>query len=315
MNQSKFSLADVISLLAIIVFSFVCFLGANFYTLGDTISSILKALLVFALLSGTIFGSRFFKITSRNFKANFIGEVILILLFTSFTALFFYDSFSHYFGVSHRKTEIKASLNKSIKQAENIFVEYEDYANNRINMYESRLNSVVISKNIDPQSYANYGFQNNGVSDKTQIENKKFEIIADLFPTNYSDPTNNSGIKELATSWISSSKSKVAIWKPIGIVGVVNQLDDNANEWLNKLIKLSSKRERGEQTEDFVYQLYFENVKGDFNKSYAPNFLTVLLAIFAYGLMILTYIVTKRHPRHPGMKNIFGLKESPDNVL
>jgi len=40
MKQSKFSLADVLTLLTALAFGFICFLGKNFSTLGNTSESI-----------------------------------------------------------------------------------------------------------------------------------------------------------------------------------------------------------------------------------------------------------------------------------
>jgi hypothetical protein len=56
MQQSKFSLADVLALIAALLFSFVCFLGMNFYTLGDVSASLTTAGIIFALLFGADFG-------------------------------------------------------------------------------------------------------------------------------------------------------------------------------------------------------------------------------------------------------------------
>jgi hypothetical protein len=36
MKQSRFSLADLLTVLTSIAFGFICFLGKNFSTLGDT---------------------------------------------------------------------------------------------------------------------------------------------------------------------------------------------------------------------------------------------------------------------------------------
>lgn len=315
MNQSKFSLADVLTLLAALAFGFVCFLGKNFFTLGNTTQSIILSGIIFVLLSGTAIGAKLLKRTSSNFKTCFIWEVILLILFTGFTLFFSYSPFPHYFVVSEHKAKIQNELNASITQAENMFAEYERYAESREKLYESNLRSVVASKNINPGKYSEYGFENNAISDNKQIENKMFTVHADLFPTNYSDTLSNKGIKEVAIAWLSDSKDKVRGWKPIGIVGVVKDVEKYSTNWLNTLIKFSTIREKGEQTEDFSYNLSFGDVKKRFTTLGKPTLLSIGLAVAAYIMMLLSYIVTKRHPRYPGLKVIFGTGGSSDNEL
>lgn len=315
MNHSKFSLADVLTLLAALAFGFACFLGTNFFTLGNTTQSIILSVIIFVLLSGTTLGIKLLKRTSRNFKTCFILEMILIVLFTGLMVFFSYSPFPHYFVVSEQKTEIQNKLIASITQAESMFAEYERYAENRESLYKSKLRSVTASKNINQGEYGVYGFENNGVEDNKQIENKMFTVHADLFPTNYSDTISNKGIKEVATNWLSDAKDKVRGWKPIGIVGVVNDVEQYSTNWLKTLVELSTVREKGEKTEDFAYDLSFGDAKKHFTTLGKPTSLSIGLAVGAYLLMLLSYLITKRHTRYPGVKVIFGTGKSSINEL
>lgn len=320
MNQSKFSLADVLAVLAAIAFSFIFFLGANFLNIGNdkvwgmhpTTGCIVMAILCSVLLFATAFGAKLLKSTSRNFKTCFVGEVILLTLFFSFAVFFATKTspFTHYFTVTARKLEINRKLQASITQAKNMFAEYESYAENREELYRNTLRSVVAARGINPNQYRAYGFQNNGISDNRQIETKMFTVHADLFPANYSDKSANNGIKEVATGWLQNAKNITTSWKPIGIVGVVNEIENNSSDWLNTLVKLSKVREQGEQATDFEYSLPFEAVKTHFTKPARPTGISIGLAVLAYVLMLLSWFVTLR--RWPGFKFLFC---SSDNEL
>jgi len=307
MNQSKFSLADLLTLLAALLFGFVCFLGTNFYTLGNTAQSIVLAVIITALLAGTAFGAKLLKRTSRNFKSCFIWEIILLVLFTAFTALFSYSPFPHYFTVPGKKADIQSKLTTSISQAENMFAEYEKYAEKRKSIYKSKLKSVAAAANINPREYAEYGFVNN-VATKTQIENKMFTVHADLFPTNYSAPNDGNGIKEVANKWLANARNSLNNWWAwnIGVVDVVNNVESNSQSWLNTLIGFSKVREKGERTKDFEYALSFADVKTAFQTLGKPTALTIVLAALAYVLMLLSWFITKRHSKFPGLKLLFG---------
>jgi hypothetical protein len=192
-----------------------------------------------------------------------------------------------------------------------MFAAYEQYANNRENLYKSRLRSVAAAQHINPNQYVICGFENNGVSHNRQIENKIFILHADLFPSYY-EP-----MKQVDSTWLTEAQNIVAGWKPIRIVDVVNEVEQNTKDWLKKLIQLSIVREKGEQasTSNFAYDLSFDDVKVYFTTLDKPTPLTIGVAALAYLLMLLSWLVTKRHPRFPGLKYLFGKGGTLDNEL
>jgi hypothetical protein len=214
--------------------------------------------------------------------------------------------------VSAQKTEIQNKLSASFTQAENMFVEYEQYAENRENLYLNKLRSVVKAKKINPSEYTKCGFEKNSISDDKQIENKMFIIHSDLFPTNYNE------MKDICTAWLIDAHNIVETWKPIGIVDIVNDVERRSNGWLETLTELSTARENCEdvQTKDFEYNLSFEDVKIHFATLGDPTLLTGGLSALAYLLMLFSWIITKRDFRFPGFKIIFGIKKNKiDNEL
>ena len=311
MRQSKFSLADLITLITAFLFSVVCSFGTYFYTLGNTGQSLILAVIIFVLLVATALGAKLLKRTSRNFKTCFIFEIILLVLFTGLMILFSYSPFPHYFVVSEKRTEIQSKLSASITQAEKMFAEYERYAGNRESLYENKLNSVVAAKRINPGDYAKYGFENNNVSDEKQIENKMFTVHADLFPSNYIE------MKSADSTWLLKEKHKLNNWWTwnLGVVDAVNNMETNSNKWLNELEALSKVCEQGEQAEDFRYNLSFDDIAKYFTTLGSPTLLSIGLAVVAWALMLLSWFITERHPRFPGLKVLFGSGKSSRNEL
>ena len=307
MSQSKFSLADLLTVLGTLVFGFFCFLSVNFLTLGDTTLSIIWAVLISFILGGLAFGVKLVKRTSRNFKTFIIWEWVLIFLFVvvAFFAIF---PFSHYFVVTAQKENIQNKVVSNITQAEGLFIAYESYADNRLNIYKSRLNSIVAAKRVNPEEYKNFGFVE-GTDDNTQVENKMFSLKAQLYPTNYAQ------MKQIDSAWLSDAKDKVSSWSPIGIVQVVNTLKIEISSWNEQLKSYSSFRAKGETATDFDFQLSFDDVSGIFNMKTIPNTLALIIGIALYLLMFLSYFITKRHPRYPGLKVIFRMGSHKENEL
>jgi energy-coupling factor transporter transmembrane protein EcfT len=305
MNQSKFSLADVLNVLASIAFGFVCFLGANFLNIDNdrvwgmppTIGCVAMAVVYSALLFTTAFGAKLLKRTSHNFKTSFVLEVILLILFGLFAVFFAskYSPFPHFFTVTAQQSEIKSKLKTSIMQAENMFEEYESYADRRKTQYKATLKSVV-KRPIDPTKFRDFGFKDIGApSYDKQIDFKISTMHSDLFPPNYSDTTAKNGIKEVAINWLQYAENITRSWKPIGIVSVVNDIEKNSTNWQETLITLSQALEQGEQPPEFKYTPpSFDDVKPHFTELKSPTPPSIGFALIAYLLMLLAWFVTKR---------------------
>lgn len=308
MSYSKFSLADLLTVLGALVFGFICFLSLNFLTLGDITQSVIWACLISCVLGGLAFGVKLIKSTSGNFKTYIILEWTLLALFfiTAFVAFF---PFSHYFAVSAQKEEIQKEVLKCTSQAEGLFGDYENnYANPRLSMYKKALNSIVLAKKIDSNGYRNFGFSDTR-DDSTQIAIKVFALRAQLYPTNYNQ------MKQVDSIWLAEAKGKVSPWSPIGIVTVVNTLEQEITSWRDQLIIYSSYRAKGEDESllDYNYPFTFNHVSDRFITSRNPPFMAIIISILLYTLMLFSYIFTKRSSK--SSYTLFSFFRSKDKSL
>ena len=310
MRQPKLTLSDLLSLLSVLLFCLVCFLGAYFFTLGNTSQSLIVTLIIAVSLSGTAFGAKILKRTNSKFITCFVFEMIFLVLFTVLFIFFSYRSFPHFFVVSGQRAEIKEKLTISITQAENMFAKYEEYAQNRENLYKDNLRKVVAAKRTNPSDYATFGFVNNSVHDTIQIENKMFTVHSDLFPTNYEE------MQKAGSKWLVNAQSTLNSWWAwnFGVVNIVNNMETSSNKWLKTLTELSSIREQGEKAIDFSYSLSFDDVKKHFTTHGEPTMLSIGLAIGAYLIILLTYFVSERSSKSPICKNKRN-RNKPDFVI
>jgi len=299
----KFSLAAVINLLTAITFGYFCFLGANFYTLGDKEKSIILAVIITLLLIITSLGAKLLKQTHHNFKSRFILEIVSLVLFTVLIAYFTFFPFSHYFTVSENENVIKRKLNISITQAKNMYVKYALYVDDRKEEYKTNLESAILTKDTNDEDFVKYGFVKNSITYDKQIESMMKTINFDLLPSNFIAMKNGN------SKWLANSKENVDNWKPIGVVDVVNNIKNNSKKWTADLISLSKIRETGEETKDFEYQLAFNEVTKFFTTLGNPTPLSVFFAILAYVLMLLSYFFTGRSSKsNVGFRAIFSKK-------
>jgi len=288
--KSKFPWADFLIAVGIVLFGFFSFLSFNFLSLGETKTSIIRAVVYALFLGISAFVAKLLKRTDRPSKIKVIGEGILLLLFIIAAVIAIFP-FSHYFAVSAKKADIQKELTVNIEQATDMFDHYKNYTNKRLNMYRNKLNAIVAAKNVNPREYNNYGFIS-GTDDNTQIENKMFILKAMLEPSNYEE------MKQIASIWLLEAKNTITDWKPIGIVDVVNKVNSNTTSWKDELKQLSKFRAQGEMATDFDYTLTFNDVTDKIRKSNRLTPLSIILAIILYMLMWLSYIYTKRHSKN-----------------
>jgi hypothetical protein len=311
MNQSKFSLADLFNVLATVGFGFFCFLGLNFLSLGKTVPSVAWATVLALILGGLALGAKLLKRTSRNFKACIIWEWVLLFLFTvvAFDAII---PFSHYFVVSEQKHEIQQKVSDCIKQSEDLFDDYQTYAENRINSYERELNNAILKGDngqyFYPNRYERFQFQKGG-NDNEQLRNK----VKDLHNGLFENPSSFQAERNKNTAWLEKAEKIMDIWSPISVVDVVSTIAGNLAQWHSNLNERSKFRLKGkdgnvieEDVEDFNEQeLCADDMKKYFTGEYTQditNMLAICWAIGLYALMLLSYFITKRHT-----KNNYGL--------
>ncbi len=293
MNQSKYPLALVINVLTAIAIGYVCFLGLNFYTLGDKMSSILTSVVIIILLIATSVGARQLKKTKRNCKRYRIWEWILLLLFTLIMVVITYFPFSHYFGVTINKENIQSKVLNNITHAEQLYDKYEDYVNKRDSNYLRKLQTTVKHKSGRPSEFNCLGFdEDSQVSIETQIQTKHSVLKMKLIPDNFES------IKSSDSIWLRKAQKSVENWEPISLVDVINNIQTNTDRSLSNLVDISNNKANCEDDLNFNFpNPSFPDVKNHFTEIGTPAPFSILLTILGYVLMLLLWFITKRDSR------------------
>ena len=294
MTQSNFSLADLISLLVGIVFGFMCFLGANFSTYGDTNLSIGIAVIISLLMVGTSMSAIRLKRTNKNFKTRKVWEILMVILFTGFTTVFTYFVFSHYFVVTEKKDEIQTKLTANLNQVDSLYKLYQDnYKRRKVN-YESVLKNAVLNFELgnDTAPYYALGFNlNKNVSNQSQIRSFLNEFQRDLFPDNFKN------IMKKDSIYVSNSRGTISNWeqKPIGTFEIIKNLDTKIQNTKSKLINLSEQEEEyNKYGPRFKPTTSVGDVKKLFTTPGQPTILSLCLGFVVWLLMLLSYFTSRR---------------------
>lgn len=291
MKQTRFPLADLLTILGGIGFGFFCYLSINFYTLGDTATSITWAIITALVLTCLAFLCKLLKTTNGNFKTSIIIERIILPIYISVSIVALYP-FSHYFYISSQKEIIQEQVIANISNAERIFAEYEIYGDRRLNLYKANLQGAVNRKGTNNSDYIAMGFVD-GVNDITQISNKIFSWKAQIYPSNYQQ------MKQVDTQWLLDAKQNISDWSPLAIVEIVNSLNEETSIWNEQLVSYSKVSARGEISSPFSFDLKIKDVSDIFTKTSFPTIESILIACVFYLLMLVSYFINSRSTKNP----------------
>lgn len=327
MKSYKITLAEVISGLAILVFGFISFLGANFlyiesekvWGLDRNLGCILLAITCSSILGILTFFLISLKKATRNFKSRFLLELLVFVIFFFF-AIFFaskYSPFIHFFSVSSKSAEITLRLDNRVDTLEKMFSDYESYVAQRISDYNQHLQSITLNKGPDPNTYDSCGFNSIFGTDSQKVNLKVRALGKYLVPSNYTD-TSGLGIRDIAKTWLADAKAitNQNKWKPIGIVDIIRNIDINATAWNNQLTSISRYQAPCEQVPvlPFATLLPFQSVKSEFTAVVSPTPLSLVLTIFCYVLILFPWVIAKRNNRFPGFRQLFRISKSENEL-
>jgi len=305
MNNVKFSLAAVISVVAASVYGFVSFLGFNFLWKGDVQKSILSAVAICLVLLLLVFITKKIKSARRDFKKNGLIEIITLAVYI-LVAMLTIMPFSHYFSVQNRKDEIKTKIETDVDKTRKMFDAYEVNANNRIAIYEGQLNTAINGQKFNNAAFIAMGFKNNDEPNIKQKERLMRVFEDDLMPDQY-DST-----KVTAKKWLDGAEQIATDWKPIGLMDVVKTMATESNKWLTE-IKGYDQRTQKASTDPFDYTISFASIDNELTETKTPTFIALILSIVLHLLILFPYWFGPRDNRSNGLwKELFSQKENDD---
>ena len=292
MTQSKFSLADLISLLTGIGFGFISFLGFNFFSFGDMRLSIFVASVITLLMIGTSMIAIRLKRTNRNFKVRRIWEIFFLFLFTSFTVFFIYFPFSHYFSVTNNEVEIQSRLSKNLGQVDKLYEDYQKYYEEKKRKYDFKLDQAIFSYELGGGSaqFLELGLKQD---QDLSLEDQKRSLIAkfkrDLLPKDFNEKRKKDSI------YVENSKKIIYNWKfkPIGIFEIIKNLEDVIVSTKTQLINLSKNGDH--KITPFAPPVTsVGELKTLFETIGKPTTISMVLGFVVWVLMLLSYFTSKR---------------------
>ncbi len=299
MNEKlQFSWGHIIAFLALIVVSYISFVGYTYLTNGNFTFALIGMGITDIVFILFFIGAQQLKATGTKMRRKIIWERIFIF---GSPAVFIASmiSMSHFWTVMSQNTKIVETFTNSINSAKQLFTDYEDYANHRIASYQDDLTNIIENKSIDPQTFHNAGFDD--LKAYIQRDNMVETLRLQLLSENYDS------LKNVANAWIENASQGASTWN-VFLLGNTREIKDALNNWENQLKIFSSK----EMSNESIYKkdvMHFqsdgaknaingiESLTAAFTTRKAPTATAKIFGIIIYMMLLFPYIIQDRHSK------------------
>ena len=304
----KFSWAHIFAFLALIVIGYISYVGLT-YDMDDGFQKPALVMVgILVLLIVWFVGAQQLKgvDNGRNFKKCIWWE--RILLFT--TPIIFVLAmlpFNHAMNVASKSEEIETTFKEAINNSTQLFSNYEGYAMNRVDAYETFLRTVKDNPDSQPTVYANIGFVDEANEADAAKNERKIEIEKSILLKQLTQNFDN--LRTEANAWIELVNQRTSVWN-IFLVGNLDEIEKAIRSWSDNLKndyfskKILNTEDRETQpfdgNNDYVGSIIasLDSLRGiynpvEFSRSINPR--TIVWGIILYLLLLFPYFIQGRN--------------------
>lgn len=300
-EQLKFSWGHIIAFLALIVLSYITFVGVTYMTDGNFTKASISMAVIDMVLFVFFIGAQMMKATTKKFAKRIWVERIFIFG-SPIVFLLCMLPFYHFGTVQSQNEEIVGHFTDAIKASKQMFSDYDLYSKERIANYEHMLDRVINNQSIQPGEFASCGFTKG--SEQIQKRNMVKALRLQLISENYDS------LKTEATKWIESSSNGASTWN-VFLLGNTKEIKKAIHEWNIQLADFSSHKMNNEEFMNYNQVNTFSEVSrslasvdaglggltGKFTGTSFPPIGSILGSIVLYFALLFPYFLQDRHTK------------------
>lgn len=276
----------------------------DFYQNGGNFkSAAIKVCLIDISLLMTFIGAQICKGADERFGRSLILERILICL-SPIVFVWAMLPYNHFWNVFSEREQIVSMFNTSIEKSRQMFVDYEQYSDDRIQRYENTLDNIIRNKTQNPSEYQNVGFSgsNDDMIKGNYVETLKLQLLSE----------NTDSLRRSALTWIEKTNQGASVWNAF-LVGNVKNISDAIKGWNETLYEVSNHVLSNEAVSGDSIRPFDENkdsyraannglVELDkiYTKSKGFSFNTLWSGIFLFLMMLFPYFLQRRNEKAKG---------------
>ncbi len=306
MNEKlQFSWGHIIAFLALIAVSYISFVGFTYLTNGNFTFALISMSITDIVFTIFFIGAQQMKASGVKMRRKIIWERIFIF---GSPVVFIAGmiSISHFWTVRSQNEEIVETFKKSINSSKQLFTDYEEYSNQRIETYQNNLTQIIVNKSSNPQAFKNAGLEDSKAP--IQRDNMVETLRLQLLSQNYDS------LKTVANKWIDDAAHGASTWN-VFLLGNTREIKDALCNWENQLKSFSTKEMSNESITGTVDRFQSNGAKSaiagidslmsSFVTQQFPTLTAIIFGLIIYLMLLFPYFIQDRHT-----KNIYRLTGS-----
>ena len=287
MNRSKFSFAAVFSLMVLLGYSYLMFMGLVYWQ-GGSIGLPLGLTLGFIALVVACLTVMCLSRATRWKRIGLIGQCIfgfIILLAFIASAV----PFTNFTDVVSQQDKFNSEINNVLHAARSLDNDYMDYVEQRLSSYRSRLTTISEQRAQHPQEYRQCLQGAAGNTDGQKIENMVNSLRRKLVADSLSQ------ITQERQQWLEGAAGMSA-WN-LMLPTNMKKINEEVTNWTIMYTNISDVTYAGEQAVPFEYPEFnteLASLTRNYTHMHAPSVLAIIIALACFGIMLLPYLLTER---------------------
>lgn len=299
MNEKlQFSWGHIIAFLALIVVSYISFVGFTYLTNGNFTFALLGMGLTDIVFILFFIGAQQMKASGVKMSRKIIWERIFIFG-SPIVFIAGMISMSHFWTVRSQNDEIVSTFTTSINDARQLFSDYENYSNTRIENYEKGLNRIIANKESDKRTYIQAGFEDNkaNIQKDNMIETLRLQLLSQ----------NYDSLQNVAKKWIDEASQGASTWN-VFLLGNTREIRNALTNWENQLKSFSTKEMTNEALTGNVSHFQSDGTQNaiagidslttSFTKQGFPTIGAIIFGVVIYLMLLFPYILQDRHTKN-----------------
>ena len=300
-EQLKFSWGHIIAFFALIVVSYITFIGVTYLTNGNFVEASITMFGIDFVLLLLFIGAQIAKATTKKFSRWILFERTCIFISPIIFILVMIPYF-HFWTVHNQNTVIVNDFTTAIHASKQMFTDYENYAYKRIENYEQLLDRIIVNKDSQHKEYEAFGFTSK--NEEIQKENMITTLRLQLLSVNYYF------LKNEAIKWIEQSNNGASTWNAF-LLGNTKEIKKAIHDWNILLSSFSEKKLSNEEfggynhVENFndvsnslsSVDKEFEGLSSKFTERRFPHIISIITAFIFYFALLFPYMLQDRHTK------------------
>lgn len=310
MNEKlQFSWGHIIAFLALIAVSYISFVGFTYLTNGDFTFALFGMGITDIVFFLFFIGAQQMKASGVKMRRKIFWERILIFG-SPIVFIAGMISMSHFWTVKAQNDAIVENFKSAINSSRQLFIDYEDYSNQRIASYQHNLTQIIVNKSSNPQAFRNAGFEDYKAS--IQRDNMVETLRLQLLSQNYDS------LKTVANKWIDDAAQGASTWN-VFLLGNTREIKESLGNWENRLKTFSAKEMSNESIVGTVAHFQsngaknaivgIESLTSSFTTQKFPTLAAIIFGLIIYLMLLFPYFIQDRHT-----KNVYRLVGSESKL-